>query len=69
MFNFTDISQVLLKKGAAIQVEDAAGLKAAVEDLINNPDKRNEMGMAAKHVIEENKGASARNAQLIRNLL
>lgn len=68
MFNFTDISQALLKKGAAIQIEDAKGLKAAVEDLINSPARRNEMGIAAKLIIKENKGASARNAELIENL-
>ena len=53
MFNFDEISHLLLKATAAIEVKDISGLKEAIASLINNPQKARNMGDSAKEAIEQ----------------
>jgi len=69
MFNFPIEAPALVAAGAARQVTDAAGLRAAVLDLLTHPEKRRQMGEAARATIRRMQGATARNIQLVRQAL
>lgn len=59
MDNFREISAALLEAGAAIQVDSAADLSAAWIDLLESPSRRAQMGLAAREIVERNRGAMA----------
>ena len=59
MDNFRDIAAALLESGAAIQVDSAAGLAAAWAELLENAPRRVQMGLAAREIVERNRGATA----------
>lgn len=59
MDNFREISAALLEAGAAIQVDSAADLSAAWIDLLESPSRRAQMGLAAREIVESNRGAMA----------
>jgi 3-deoxy-D-manno-octulosonic-acid transferase len=69
MFNFDQMSQILLKAGAAVQIEDRTQLKNILAELIRQPARRRQMGASAKAATEQNKGASLKNIELIRGFL
>lgn len=57
MFNFQEISDLVLAKGAGIQVMDSDELCEVVVKWLNDPIIRNQYGSAGRALIEENKGA------------
>lgn len=59
MDNFREIAASLLEAGAAIQVTSAAQLGSAWLDLLENNAKRAQMGLAARQIVERNRGATA----------
>jgi 3-deoxy-D-manno-octulosonic-acid transferase len=59
MDNFRDIAAALLESGAAIQVDSAADLSAAWAELLENAPRRAHMGLAAREIVERNRGATA----------
>src|SRR5438105_8345457 len=59
MDNFREIAASLLEAGAAIRVDSAAQLGAAWIDMLANNAKRAEMGLAARQIVERNRGATA----------
>ena len=59
MENFREIAASLLEAGAAIQVGSAAQLSAAWLGLLENNAKRAQMGLAARQIVERNRGATA----------
>ncbi|PHR50356.1 MULTISPECIES: lipid IV(A) 3-deoxy-D-manno-octulosonic acid transferase [Cycloclasticus] len=63
--NFTEISECLLKKGAAIQVMGADELALQVVDLLEHPEQRDQMGMKGLRFVEQNKGAVDKVAERI----
>ncbi len=65
MFNFAAISQQFLEQGAASQVENSVELARVVAALFKNAGRRNEMGLRAKQLLAENRGAQARLEALI----
>jgi 3-deoxy-D-manno-octulosonic-acid transferase len=65
MNDFEAIARMLLESGGARQVRDAADLFAAVDMLMGNRLKTEEMGQNAYRVFCENKGALARNLEII----
>ena len=69
MSDFSAIAQLLLESGGALQVSDAAELFAAVNMLMENSPKADEMGRNAYRIFCENKGAVARNLEIIVNEL
>ncbi len=69
MFNFSDIARAFLSKGAAIVVKDARQLKDTSNRLLKECLLRKELGQRAKDLVEENRGASFRNMELIRKLI
>jgi len=59
MDNFREVAEILLEAGAAIQVDSAAQLSAAWSDLLENVSRRGQMGLAAREIVERNRGATA----------
>jgi len=58
-----------LSSAGAIQIVDREYLQDAVLELYKNPDKRKQMGMKAKIVMEQNKDALEKNLQTIKRFL
>ncbi len=59
VFNFTDISRLLIEAGACEPVQDLAGLELAAERWLLDPDLRRAAGERARQVVEKNRGALA----------
>ena len=68
-FNAADIAQDFLARGAAVQVESATELGAAVLDLLTNAARRDRMIASAHAILQVNRGALARLLTLIEKLL
>jgi 3-deoxy-D-manno-octulosonic-acid transferase len=58
MDNFREIAAALLEAGAAIQVGSAGELSAAWRGLLENAARREQMGLAAREIVERNRGAT-----------
>jgi 3-deoxy-D-manno-octulosonic-acid transferase len=69
MFNFRDIIRPFLDNNAAFKVKDKEELKQVLRTLLNNPREREEIGIKAKRIVEERRGATERNIRLIREIL
>jgi 3-deoxy-D-manno-octulosonic-acid transferase len=67
--NAKDIAQLLLARGAALQVADARELETALSRLFRDPGERQRMGTSGRLVIESNRGSVARLLELIEPLL
>jgi len=68
-FNAADIAQMFLESGAAVQVESATQLAAAVLDLLTSAARRDAMIAKAHAILQANRGALARVLTLIEKLL
>ncbi len=64
-FNFQEISELVLSKGAGVQVMDSDELCDVVVKLLNDPTMRDQYGLAGRELIEENKGALAKISSMI----
>ncbi len=69
MFNFRDISQMFLERGAAIRIDNKEELEKTIRKLLLDKDLREKIGREAKSIVEENKGATAKTANLISDLV
>ncbi len=69
MFNFKDISELVLAKGAGIQIANSEELGEVVIKLINDPILRDQYGTYGKELIEENKGALDKICAMVDNYL
>jgi 3-deoxy-D-manno-octulosonic-acid transferase len=67
--NGKDIARLLLARGAALQVNDAQELAAAVKRLLADPAERSRVGGTGKEIVESNRGSVARLLALIEPLL
>lgn len=67
--NFLWAKDILDAVQAGIMVQDAASLAAAVRNLLDHPDRRREMGARALAALSSHKGAAARQARLIAEML
>lgn len=65
MQNFAEVATAALRAGASRECADVASLAEAITDLLDHPDKRAEMGAAAKALVQTNLGASARYVEEI----
>ena len=68
-FNSADIAKLLIERGAVRIVPDAAGLAAAVGELLADPAKRAQMGAAGRKAVDQNRGAVGRLMAFIEPLL
>jgi 3-deoxy-D-manno-octulosonic-acid transferase len=69
MQNFRAIARQFVAEGACIQVQDPEALCRAVEDLLENPQRRHAITTAAHRVIQSNVGATNRCVELIADAL
>ena len=58
--NFELMSELILKAGGALRVQNGAALFDAMKDLLSSPGLRNRMGEKAKSFVSENRGALKR---------
>ena len=68
-FNAADIAENFLASGAAVRVESATELGAAVLDLLTNAARRDQMIARAHEILQENRGTLVRLLALIERLL
>ena len=68
-FNFKEEVDLLLKNNAAKVVETEDELFETIELFIKNPDVAKEMGLKAQNVVNEKRGATNRNIEIIRNII
>jgi 3-deoxy-D-manno-octulosonic-acid transferase len=68
-FNFKEEVDLLLKNHAAKVVETEDELFKTIEFFIRNPDVAKEMGLKAQKVVNEKRGATDRNIEIIRNII
>jgi 3-deoxy-D-manno-octulosonic-acid transferase len=65
MFNFREVASASVRASSSMVCDGAESLYVAVNDLLGDPEKRVEMGEAAKGLIESNIGASKRYAEAV----
>ena len=68
-FNFKEITRLAVERGHTIQIDSAEILSSTIAELIDHPELRAEAGEAGEKLVNENKGALARNIELITRLL
>ena len=69
MENFAALAKTLVNEGGAVQVDSATELRRAMTHLLANPDEREKMVSNARKVLEMHRGAAARTARLVVDLL
>ncbi len=69
MQNFRAIARQFVTEGACVQVPDADALRHALQELLENPDRRQAIVAAAHRVIQSNVGATTRCVELIEKAL
>lgn len=67
--NFAEITQLLHDCGGSKLVKNTDDIIECMEELIENPQTRHDMGLAAQKLVEENRGAVALTMELIANAL
>ena len=65
MFNFEEISGLLVEAGAMVRLQDPADLPACLQALLADPRRRREMGAAGQRVVADNRGARKRLLALV----
>jgi len=68
MFNFADISKMVLECGAGAQIHSPSELAPVVEMYLRNTDLRFAAGQAGQKLIENNRGALANNLDIIKSI-
>ncbi len=58
VFNFEEISEILINDGSAIKVRDAEELMKTISELLLDDEKRKLIGYSAKATFENNRGAA-----------
>jgi len=69
MTNFAEMAETFLSAGAAIRVNDWSGLQTAWAKLLADSGQREQMGGAARKIVEANRGATVRALERIAAIL
>ncbi len=69
MENFQEVTNLLLADRGAIQVRDEPGLAEALARLAREPADAREMALRGREVVRQQRGATARNVEIIGRLL
>ncbi len=67
--NFREITASFLKAGALRQVASGAELASALEELLRSPKQAEAMGVAARQLLEANRGSTGRTLEAVAELL
>lgn len=65
MFNFEEISALLVEAGAMVRLQDPADLSTCLQALLADSGRRGEMGAAGQRVVADNRGARKRLLALV----
>lgn len=65
MFNFRDIYDLFIRNKAIISVSGSAQLKAEIELLLSDEERRLSIGRMAREVVSQNQGATILNAKYL----
>jgi 3-deoxy-D-manno-octulosonic-acid transferase len=65
VFNFTQITELLIGEGAAVQIADAEGLVRCMSEWLGDAATRAAIGENGRRVVEENRGALQRLLALV----
>ncbi len=74
-YNFESIVDTFVKAGAIVQLQPLSDSATIVElanlvtELLDDPTKRRELGMRARKLVEENRGATMRTLESLRSIL
>jgi 3-deoxy-D-manno-octulosonic-acid transferase len=68
-WNFRETVSRLIEAKAAIQVRSEAELEATLRQLLQSPEVRETMGMAASHLVRTQQGATARTVDILGDVL
>ena len=68
MFNFEEISRMVLECGAGAQIDSPSELAPLIEMYLRNTDLRYTAGQAGKDLIENNRGALVNNLEIINSI-
>ena len=69
VWNFRDAARNLLHSGGAITVEDASELEVRLVELLNDPERRKQMGTAARELVRAQQGATERTLDVLDRVL
>ena len=69
MFNFEEISRLLIEAGALLQLNDSMQLGACLQQLLDDPSRCAAMGRAGQQVVAANRGALDRVLELVAEAL
>ena len=69
MFNFTEIGQITIDRGAGSQARGAKDLADVIDGYLANADRRFHAGEAGMKMVEENRGALEHTMQLLKPFL
>jgi 3-deoxy-D-manno-octulosonic-acid transferase len=69
VWNFRDTALRLVEAGAAMQVQDAAALALAMQELLDDASKRQRMGETAQQFVRSQQGATERTLDCLDRLL
>jgi 3-deoxy-D-manno-octulosonic-acid transferase len=68
-FNFAEVTDLLLERGAALRIADAEALAAVLQRLLEDPAQRRAMGEAARCTVEAERGAVARTLAIVERVV
>ena len=66
VFNFEEVSKILIESNSALQVNNVDELMQAISDLLSDNEKREKLGLNAKACFESHRGAVNRTMKLIK---
>ena len=69
MANFAEMRELFRLAGAAMQVEDGGSLREKLEALLDDQGLADQMGKAGREIVEANRGATRRTADLVDGVL
>jgi 3-deoxy-D-manno-octulosonic-acid transferase len=69
MENFGQLASSLVAAGGAVQINSATELRRAMTHLLANPEEREKMVVNARQVLEIHRGATARTARMVVDLI
>ena len=68
-YNFAEVTQLAVKAGAALQVQDYSGLIEPVQSLLVNPGALSEMRRQCNGFVKSNRGATDKSVQTVKTIL
>lgn len=69
MFNFKAVASLLLSGGGAVQVKSGKDIYTEACRIMDDPDLKASLGRNAKKIIDENRGATIRNINAIKEIM